>query len=272
MPRLISSPTPRDSTGRILSVTPASAGWKYVGFDVYALRAGETLKNATGDRETCLVLISGRADVATKKNAWKNLGKRMSVFEKTPPYAVYVPNADEYAVTALTDLELAVCTAPGKGSYPARVIGPDQMGVEDRGVETTTRHVINILPESEPADSMLLVEVFTPNGNWSSYPPHKHDREALPEESFLEETYYFRVNPPQGFAMARVYTDDRSIDEALVVGDREVVLVPRGYHAVAAPPGYEVYYLNVMAGPTRKWKFIDDPVHAWIRTAKTFVR
>jgi 5-deoxy-glucuronate isomerase len=272
MSRYVSSPTPREANGRIQSVTTASAGWKYIGFEVYKLNPGETLTKATGDQEACLVLVTGRADISTRRQQWVNIGQRMSVFEKTPPYSVYVPNGDEYSVKALTPLELAVCLAPGKGNHPARLIEPKQVGRETRGFESITRHVVNILPDTEPADSLLVVEVFTPNGNWSSYPPHKHDRDALPEESSLEETYYFHVDPPQGFAMQRVYTDDRSIDEALVVHDGEVVMVPRGYHPVSAPPGYEVYYLNVMAGPKRKWKFTDDPAHTWIKEAKTLVR
>jgi 5-deoxy-glucuronate isomerase len=188
----------------------------------------------------------------------------MNVFEKTPPYSVYVPNGDRYEVQALTDLELAVCSAPGNGSYGARLISPEQVGVETRGQGNVERQIHNILPEGELADSLLVVEVFTPEGHWSSYPPHKHDRDALPHESLLEETYYFRVQPEQGFAIQRVYTDDRSLDETLAVKNGEAVLVPRGYHPVSAPPGYEVYYLNVMAGPKRLWKFHNDPDHAWL--------
>jgi 5-deoxy-glucuronate isomerase len=115
----------------------------------------------------------------------------------------------------------------------------------------------------EQADSLLVCEVLTPPGHWSSYPPHKHDRDALPDESFLEETYYFRIDPPRGFGLQRVYTEDRSLDETLSVRDRDTVLVPRGYHTVSAPPGYAVYYLNVMAGPARAWAVANDPDHEW---------
>ena len=111
---------------------------------------------------------------------------------------------------------------------------------------------------------MLVVEVITPGGHWSSYPPHKHDRDALPDESYLEETYYHRLKPAQGFGFQRVYTDDGSLDEALTVKDGDVVLVPRGYHPVAAPHGYDLYYLNVMAGPKRIWRFYNDPQHEWL--------
>ncbi len=122
----------------------------------------------------------------------------------------------------------------------------------------------NILPETEPADSLLIAEVITPGGHWSSYPPHKHDADNLPEESALEETYYHRLDPSQGFAFQRVYTDDRTLDETLCVHDGDVVLVPRGYHPVGAPHGYDLYYLNVMAGPRRTWVFNNDPEHEWM--------
>ncbi|HUC91076.1 MAG TPA: 5-deoxy-glucuronate isomerase [Paenibacillus sp.] len=252
--------------GTLLHITPESAGWTYVGFRVVRLEEGHAFGQTTGGNEVCLMLLSGRADVRTKRREWKGIGQRMSVFERTPPYSVYVPNDDEYEVTALTAVELAVCEAPGLGNHEARLIAPEHVGVETRGYGNIERQIHNILPETEPADSLLVVEVFTPNGHWSSYPPHKHDRDALPDESLLEETYYFRVQPERGFAVQRVYTDDRSLDETLVVKDGEAVLVPKGYHPVSAPPGYDCYYLNVMAGPRRVWKFHNDPDHAWIMT------
>ncbi|PWV94426.1 5-deoxyglucuronate isomerase [Paenibacillus cellulosilyticus] len=253
-----------DQDGRVLAITPESAGWEYVGFEVFRLAAGETLQRETGEQEACLVLLSGKADVSTNEEQWNEIGSRMSVFEKIPPYSVYVPSGDAYNVTALTDLELAICLAPGQAGHPARLIAPQNVGVENRGSGNMARLVHNILPESQPADSLLVVEVFTPGGHWSSYPPHKHDRDDLPQESLLEETYYYHIQPEQGFAIQRVYTDDRSLDETLAVRDGQAVLVPEGYHPVSAPPGYEVYYLNVMAGPKRTWKFHNDPDHDWL--------
>lgn len=253
-----------DGDGSLLRITPESAGWKYVGFETVKLEAGQSLSRETGDTEVCLVLLSGKADVSTAGAEWKEIGGRMNVFEKIPPYSVYVPSGDHYRITALTGVELAICSAPGQGGHAARLISPEQVGVELRGSGSMERLVHNILPEKEPADSLLVVEVFTPEGNWSSYPPHKHDRDALPDESLLEETYYFRIQPEQGFAVQRVYTDDRSLDETLSVKDGQAVLVPKGYHPVSAPAGYEVYYLNVMAGPARTWKFYNDPDHEWM--------
>lgn len=163
-------------------------------------------------------------------------------------------------------LELAVCKAPSKGNHPIRLITPNDIGVEKRGFGNNKRLVHNILPETEPADSLLVVEVFTDEGNTSSYPSHKHDDKNSPNETYLEETYYHRFNPPQGFALQRVYTDDRSLDECMAVYDKNVVKVPRGYHPVATIAGYNNYYLNVMAGPVRQWKFTWEHDHLWVNS------
>ncbi|BBH23766.1 5-deoxy-glucuronate isomerase [Paenibacillus baekrokdamisoli] len=255
-----------DDEGSLLSITPESAGWSHVGFQVIQLAEGQTFHRETGELEVCLVLLSGKANVRTEKQEWLEIGQRMNVFEGIPPFSVYVPNDDSYEVQALTKLELAICSAPGRGNHLARLITPEQVGVEKRGYGNIERQIHNILPEQEPADSLLVVEVFTPNGHWSSYPPHKHDQDDLPNESLLEETYYFRIQPENGFAIQRVYSDDCSIDETLVVKDGQAVLVHKGYHPVSAPPGYDCYYLNVMAGPVRTWKFHNDPDHEWIMT------
>ena len=119
--------------------------------------------------------------------------------------------------------------------------------------------------EDAAAESLLVTEVITPAGHWSSYPPHKHDTNDPPKETQLEETYYHRLRQANGFAVQRVYTADRTLDETVAVRDGDVVLVPRGYHTVSAAPGYELYYLNVMAGPVRKWCVTFDPEHEWLR-------
>ncbi len=253
-----------DAAGLVLEVTPESAGWRYVGFKVFELAAGEVARGGDADREACLVILSGRADVVVAGDAFSNLGGRDSVFEDRAPGAAYAPAGAPWSVKALSRVELAVCTAPARGSGAPRRIGDEQMSREVRGEGTNTRYVRNILPETQPAESLLVVEVITPGGNWSSYPPHKHDTATPLEETALEETYYHRLNPPQGFAFQRVYSDDRSLDETMAVEDGDVVMVPRGYHPVGAPHGYDLYYLNVMAGPKRQWIFRNDPAHDWI--------
>jgi len=248
----------------IVSVTPQSAGWKYVGFAAYRLGPGETITLATDALERCIVVLRGTVSVRAADSSWTEIGERESVFEARSPYAVYVPQRTAASVMAHSATEIGVASAPGASERAPRLIEPGSMKRFSRGTGANTRYVCDILPESEPADHLLVVEVVTPSGHSSSYPPHKHDTDNLPVESSLEETYYHRLKPAQGFAFQRVYTDDRSLDESLAVEDHDVVMVPRGYHPVVVPYGYDSYYLNVMAGPSREWHFKNDPVHEWM--------
>jgi 5-deoxy-glucuronate isomerase len=248
----------------IVTVTPQSAGWKYVGFAAYRLGQGEELAIAADALERCIVVLSGTVSLRAGDQTWREVGERGSVFEQRSPYALYVPARSSATVVARSPAEIGVASAPGTSGRPARLIEPGAMRRFARGEGLNQRFVCDILPESEPADHLLVVEVLTPSGHSSSYPPHKHDTDNLPQESSLEETYYHRLNPAQGFAFQRVYTDDRSLDESLAVEDHDVVMVPRGYHPVVVPYGYDSYYLNVMAGPKREWHFRNDPVHEWM--------
>ena len=256
-------PSAPDAEGRVHAVTPASAGWTYVGFEVYDLAAGQRLARDTGGEEVCAVVLSGTARAGAGGRDFGTIGGRRSVFAG-PGWSLYAPAWSSFELVADGPCEVAVCRAPGTGRLPPRVVSPGEVGLETRGTGTNTRHVRNILPDTAEAESLLVVEVVTPAGHWSSYPPHKHDVDDLPRESLLEETYYHRLDPPQGYGLQRVYTDDRSFDETVCFSDRDVVLVPRGYHPVGAPHGYDLFYLNVMAGPTRIWRFRNDPAHAWI--------
>jgi 5-deoxy-glucuronate isomerase len=261
---LLVRPHAPDAHGCVMEVTPASASWRYVGFQVFKLQPREALSRLEAGRETCLVILKGTASIFAGGKDLGTVGHRSSVFEDTTPGAVYVPADVHYSAMAVTPVEIAVCTAPGKANARTpRIIGELEMPREVRGQGSNTRYVRNILPETRPADSLLVVEVITPGGHSSSYPPHKHDT-AGPGETALEETYYHCVSPAQGFAFQRVYTDDRSIDETLCVHDGDLVLVPKGYHPVCAAHGYDLYYLNVMAGPVRKWVARNDPAHDWL--------
>ena len=252
-----------DANGSLVKVTPQSAGWEYVGFEVLRLGAGRVSEHRTGTAEVCLVLLSGRCAVSSGEEEWGEIGGRESVFDGAP-YALYLPPSTDYRVEAVTDLELAIASAPAaKGERPL-LVRPEEIEVEIRGSGNMERRIHPILMEDRPAERLLVVEVLTPNGHWSSYPPHKHDEEDPPRERYLEETYYHRIEPEGGFALQRVYTEDRSLDETFAFRDGDVVLVPRGYHVVSAPPGYELYYLNVMAGPVREWKIRNDPDHEWL--------
>ena len=242
---------------------------KYVGFEVYRLKQGEKLHQAISKDEICVVILEGKARFVSGAMELDDLGRRSSVHKQVPTDSVYVPAGHDFYVEAESDTEIALCKAPHLGkNTEIRLIPAEQVVVLERGEGTNRRLIHNIMMDNADADSLLITEVYTPAGNWSSYPPHKHDTDDLPAESFLEETYYHRVNPPQGYALQRVYTDDRSIDETIAVEDGDTVLVPRGYHPVGAPHGYDLYYLNVMAGPKREWKFRNDPAHEWIIEGK----
>ena len=263
MPNLLRKPF--GTRGGVHRITPEDAGWRYVGFALHRLKPGDVATGLTGDTEVILVMVEGKAAIQGAGQDWGVLGDRMDVFEKSPPHCLYLPNGTEWTATAETDCTLAVCSAPGKGGHEARRIGPDGIVLTGRGKGTNTRYINNIAMEAEDyCDSLLVTEVFTPAGHWSSYPSHRHDEDDFPRITYLEETYYHRLKPASGFGIQRVYTDDGLLDETMAVADGDVVLVPRGHHPCGAPYGFEMYYLNVMAGPLRKWRFVPAPDVEWI--------
>lgn len=256
---------PAGKSGKVHDISPQKAGWDYVGFELYQLGPGEQAEQPTADREVILVVVEGLLDLAVDGTTHGRFGDRMSVFERKPPHCLYVPGGHRWAATGHTDCTLAVCSAPGKGNYPVQRLGPEGIETVPRGKGSNLRFINNIAMEDrDVADSLLVTEVFTPAGNWSSYPSHRHDEDDYPRITYLEESYYHRLNPAQGFAIQRVYTEDGALDETIAVQDGDVVLVPRGHHPCGSPYGYDLYYLNVMAGPLRKWRFINDPAHDWI--------
>jgi 5-deoxy-glucuronate isomerase len=236
-----------------------------VGFGLYRLGEGEVAAEATGDREVILVVVEGHVAVTGAGADWGVLGDRTTPFTRVAPHCLYLPPGCDWRAVGLGPAVLAVCSAPGVGNHTAQRLGPEGIELTPRGKGTNTRFINNIAMEGrEVADSLLVTEVFTPAGHWSSYPSHRHDEDDFPRMTYLEETYYHRLNPSQGFAIHRVYTEDGSLDETMTVRDHDVTLVPRGHHPAGAPYGYDLYYLNVMAGPLRKWRFQNDPDHAWI--------
>ncbi|MEC2057679.1 5-deoxy-glucuronate isomerase [Peribacillus psychrosaccharolyticus] len=239
---------------------------KFIEFKVVKLNPHSKFSELLNDTECCIIALTGKINVTVVgEESFLNLGTRKSVFEKIPTDSIYISNNKFFEVEGITEARVALCYSPSNKQLPTKLIKAEDVGVEHRGILNNKRMVHNILPDSDStANSLLVVEVYTESGNWSSYPPHKHDQDNLPDESLLEESYYHEMNPPQGFVFQRVYTDDRSIDETMTVENGDVVLVPAGYHPVGVPDGYESYYLNVMAGPKRIWKFNNDPNHEWI--------
>jgi len=249
--------------------------WAYVGFDLHRLADGGTAQADTGEDEHMLVVIEGRGRLRIDGEDHGTIGNRTDIFSREKCYAVYVPGGDHgWEITAEGALEVAVCKAPWKGGpRDIRIIKPDDAPLEARGKGANTRYVNAIMMEERDwADSLLVTEVWTPSGNWSSYPSHKHDTDAFPAETYLEETYYHRLNPGDlAWGYQRVYNDDLSLNENMALHNRDLVLVPEGYHPCGAPYGFDMYYLNVMAGPMRKWRFTNDPrsEHIFIRDGGT---
>ena len=235
-------------------VTPSSAGWSQLSFRV----AGGRGEGTSGEEELCLVPLGGVCRVETEGGSWE-LGGRARVFDGMP-WALYLPRDTAYSLE--TEGDVAVCGARCERRREPVLIRPEDVAVEVRGAGNATRQINHIVTPEFPAERLLVVEVFTPAGNWSSYPPHKHDEDLPPGEVVLEETYYYRTD---GFALQRLYSPERGVDVTETVRDGDLMLVPWGYHATCAAHGYDLYYLNALAGDRRSMASSDDPELAWVR-------
>lgn len=247
-------------------VTSESSGLAYIEQRLLSFLPEGGYQELLEDREVCIVVLSGRVTVSDFDQSFVNIGTRDSVFAKTPTDSVYIGRGKTLEIIADSAAKVMLCYAPcEQDSLPTKLLPASEVKLEERGKYQNRRYVQTILgDDSTVSEKLLVVEVYTAGGNWSSYPPHKHDQNNLPEESFLEETYYHEIDRCQGFVFQRVYTDDRSLDETMSVESGEIVLVPKGYHPVGVPDGYTSYYLNIMAGPIKKWQFHNDPDHEWI--------
>jgi 5-deoxy-glucuronate isomerase len=260
--------------GDALVITPETAGWTYCGLRVVQLGPGESRTVATGNEELAVLPLVGSATVEVAGLTFELEG-RASVFARVTDWA-YVPIDSELRLSSARGAELALASARAERRFDPAYVPAADAQVELRGAGQATRQVTNFLApgEFDAADRLIAVEVLTPDGNWSSYPPHKHD-DTPGSLANNEEIYYFRVGKAgsletsrEGFAVHRTYTADGSIDETVVVRDGDAFLVPRGYHGpCVAAPGYSLYYLNVMAGPNpeRTMAIVDDPPYAWVR-------
>lgn len=248
--------------GGDIVVTPESAGWGHLGFEVRTVPAGQRYEHAESGRETCLVVMSG-SGVLELDGEEKSFEGRRSVFSGLP-HAIYAPPGVSFGVTAGTDLVIGIGSAPAAGRVQQRFIGPGDVKVEMRGGHNVSRQISHVLDPGD-AEHLLCVEVYTPSGNWSSYPPHRHDEHVPGVEVDLDEVYHYRIAPQGGFAMQRLYDDARDQDDVVLVRDGDTVLVRRGYHPVVMAPGYDGYYLNFLAGEHATWDARDEPDLAWVR-------
>ncbi len=247
----------------IVHVRPDGREWKYIDFRAVRLEPGQTIHDRTGSDEVIAVVIAGSIDVECGATSWSRVGRREDPFSGAPA-SVYFPADCKYALRALTSCEVAICAAPARGpGRPPRLLPCGDGYV--RGEGHAQRTIYNVMMDEGGASTLFVTEVITKAGNWSSYPPHKHDEDNPPLESQLEELYYYRAQPAAGFAFQRIYTAAGDLDETVTAHDRDVVLVPRGYHVCAAAAEYTIYYLNVLAGPKHVYRMTFDPAHAWIK-------
>lgn len=237
---------------------------EYVSFYAYKINQGESILFNTRSNECAIVILSGICNIESEAGKWEEIGRRMDIFEGIPPYVLFLPRYTEYRVTSLTGVHFAVALSPSQRDIPSRLVTPKEITREARGSGNRLRYVNRLKPKD--CDSkIILFEVYSPGGNWSSFPPHKHDCEDPPRENLLEEFYYYQFKPEKGFALHWNSNDDLTLDDARSVRNGDLVPVPKGYHTVVTAPGYEGYYLNAMAGPTDNWNFTVHPHHAHLQ-------
>lgn len=262
---LITSTNP-DGTGRVLQVTPESAGWTYVGLTIEQIAPDGVWNFSAEHDEICIVPLRGSAVITSGDDEW-TVSRPGTMFDGKPT-CLYLPVGSNFKATSKDGAELAVTSSRATKAFPPKLIEPDDIDIEIRGAGNAARQITHIIKPDFPAEKLLVVEVFTPSGNWSSFPPHKHDVSRMPEEAELEEIYYYRIHPDDGFALQRLYFADGSFDHAWTIHDGDLLLVPQGYHAFAVAHGYTGYYLNILAGneAERTMQPADDPAYAWVRS------
>jgi 5-deoxy-glucuronate isomerase len=252
-----------ESSGDLLQLSRQKAGWEWMSFNVRRLLPGEALDIKTGQEEVACVLLGGIC-CANWGEGMKSIGRRKNVFDGLP-YTLYLPPHSAASFVAETTCEIAECRVPTQARLEPRLVTPSDVVSSLRGGGNNSRQIVDVIPPDFPADKLIAIEVYTPGGNWSSYPPHKHDTDNLPSESDMDEIYYYRISHPLGFALQHLYEGQQ--EECTVKAqDGDVVLVHSGYHTVVAAPGYDVYYLNFLAGSSRTMAVTDDKDHAWIRS------
>jgi 5-deoxy-glucuronate isomerase len=255
---------PSDQGGELIGFTREQAGWEWMSFVVTRLLPAQLLELRTGDEEMALVVLGGRC-IANWGAGVRSIGARKDVFDGLP-YTLYLPCGSRVTLQAETVCEIAECRVPSEARLEPRLVTPDDVESALRGGENASRQIVEVIAPAFPADKLVVFEVYTPGGNWSSYPPHKHDVHQPPVEVDLDEIYYYRMKDARGFALQNLYRSDRSRESLVKVHDGDVVLVREGYHPVVAGPGYDTYYLNFLAGTSRSMTVTEDPEHVWLRS------
>ncbi|MBF6605012.1 MAG: 5-deoxy-glucuronate isomerase [Chloroflexi bacterium] len=250
---------PVSGPGTLLEITPTSVGWRYLSFRVLSLAPGEAVEGDTAGNESAIVPLRGAGWFAF--GGEKHPVSRKDVFTEKP-HVAYLPPGTAWSIGAVTAFEVAFGSAPASGLYPARLYAPADLPSFVRGGANVSRGVTCTVDPTFPSERLIAYEILTPSGNWSSFPPHRHDGRS--GTSYHEESYYYRLSVTDGFAIQRLYTRDTDLDVSITVADGDLVLVHEGYHTVVAAPGTNAYYLNFLAGDTKPVTQLNDPAYAWI--------
>ncbi len=254
---------PPQKAGELLCLPREKADWEWMSFFVRRLQPGDVYRTSTEGEEAAFVILGGTC-AADWGHGVVPLGKRKTVFDGLP-YALYLPAQSEVSFQAETICEIAECRVPSDARRQPKLITPRDVASSLRGGGNASRQIVDVIAPAFPADKLMVIEVYTPGGNWSSYPPHKHDVHTPPAEVDLDEIYYYRVQSG-GFALQHLYGGEYAGERTLKARDGDAVLVHSGYHSVVAGPGYDVYYLNFLAGSARALAVTEDQQHAWIRS------
>ncbi len=245
------------------------AGWDYLNFEARIMKRGETWSGHTGNNEYGIILLGGDYKAKTNRGNWETKHGRKDVFSGIA-HTLYLPRNTSFELNAVSEwLDLGYGWCETDQDFPACFKTPREAAIEIRGGDNATRQINSLLQPGFNCHRLISVEVYTPSGNWSSFPPHKHDTRKVDArgnltEANLQETYFYKIDKPQGFAIQQVYNDHRTLNEIAVANNNDVVLVPEGYHPVSAGHGYNVYYLNFLAGSDQSLANTDDPDHKWI--------
>ena len=228
------------------------------------IQPGESYEAQTSGEEAAFVVLGGECE-ADWGQGRQAIGKRKNVFDGLP-YALYLPSGNRVTWTAKTTCEIAECRVPSEEKFAPRLVTPADVSSYLRGGGNASRQIVDIMPPAFPAHRIMVIEVYTPGGNWSSFPPHKHEVHNPPTEVDLDEIYYYRINHPEGFAFQHLYSSDGALSRVVKAHDGDTVLVRSGYHPVVAGPGYDVYYLNFLAGSARALSVTEDARHVWLKS------
>lgn len=249
--------------GKSAVITFENSSLEMLEVDMLKLQPGDKKSYQEGGKEYGLLILGGQCSVVGSGFNFENIGKRANVFDG-PATCVYIPGETPFTITGVTEVSIAVCKSVAGDGFEPKLINPEDVVIKDLGKPGWERQAHFILDERCPANLIYIGEAYVKGGQWASYPPHKHDDDNMPIEGVQEEIYYYEFDKPSGFGIQRVYTKESDIDETYTVKSGDFVEIPRGYHPFCCAPGYNNYYLWIMAGENRGFHMTTEEGHKWL--------